>query len=80
MVVCTSSATGCNQGNLVEGDNPQDDRWDQPFSTLTIDLDGGTVTMDRTQIPNRADSSTTWISFSGIETSRTCEAAPTGCE
>ena len=80
MVVCTSSETGCSQGNLVRGDNPQDDTWDQPFGELTIDLENGTVAMGRTQIPNRADSSTTWLSFSGTEASRTCEAAPANCD
>jgi hypothetical protein len=79
MVVCTSSATGCSQGNLVQGDNPQDEAWDQPFTELTIDLEGGTVSMDQTQIPNRADSSTTWVSFTGTEASRTCESPPSSC-
>ena len=80
VVVCTSTTTGCSQGNLVQGENPQDDTWNQPFSDLTVDLENGMVTMGRTQIPNRADSSTTWISFSGTETGRACAPTPTDCE
>ncbi len=79
MVVCTSTSSGCSQGNLVQGENPQDESWDQPFGTLAVDLEAGTVTMDRTQIPNHADASTTWISFSGTESSRTCTPIPTDC-
>lgn len=81
MVLCTSSATGCSAGRLEQNENPQDATWHQPFTPLTLDLSAApsTVTMGRTQIPNDAPS-TTWIAFTGTETSRTCEPLPTDCD
>jgi hypothetical protein len=86
-VTCTSSnpLATCMQGNLMDGENKQDETWNQPLNTFVFSADLKTFTMGgeggpalemqkappepAVETPNRSPSYT-WFNLQGTETAR----------
>jgi hypothetical protein len=74
-VLCTSSETGCNAGDLPKDvAEDVDDTWSQLMNSLEFSDDFDTVTMAKVPIPNDQDS-TTYTEFTGTLVSTQCVAA-----
>lgn len=65
------SGGGCGLGNLVAGDNPQDETWEQRLEPLIFSDDMTSFSMPMMQLPNRTPSRT-YLSWGGTRTSISC--------
>jgi hypothetical protein len=86
-VTCTdnSALASCSQGNLMDGENKQDEMWNQPINTFVFAADlksfsmggeGGPAIENQiappqpaVETPNRSPSFT-WFNLTGVETAR----------
>lgn len=62
----------CVAGQLENGDNIQDNKWNQPLETFSMSTDGSSLSVERIRVPN-AQPSSTYLSFDGERIAITCE-------
>jgi hypothetical protein len=67
----------CDIGGLVEGENPESNRYDLPLQAFVFSEDMSQFTMSRTELPN-VTPSRTWVSFTGTQKTSYLSAVP-GC-
>jgi hypothetical protein len=71
-VSCSSGFLGsCGDGNLKSGNNEQNEIYVQPIPSLQLNATGTTISLPKTNIPNRSPSRT-YIDFTGSRSAVTC--------